>query len=193
MLANRLRSWTSIDPALGECLVFAGQTSWKYYACVSLPPEALFRRAVRARIRYFISLSGRFFFHVDCWKLFYSGRALTWLLQKHEKEKNHRRLLQPTVPVINDYGVIRCNVEIYSRSTSNFFIRNKMYEIWSNVYLKHTTTLLSLSDYYILSREWRVIVDLVQTNYCDRPFVLKSVRCDRAVDYEGSSLWSGVF
>ena len=31
--------------------------------------------------------------------------------------------------------------------------------------LKHTTTLFSLSDHYILSREWRVIVDQVQTNY----------------------------
>ena len=30
---------------------------------------------------------------------------------------------------------------------------------------KHTTTLFSLSDHYILSREWEVIVDLVQTNY----------------------------
>ena len=30
--------------------------------------------------------------------------------------------------------------------------------------LKHTTTLFSLSDHHILSREWRVIVDLVQTN-----------------------------
>ena len=30
--------------------------------------------------------------------------------------------------------------------------------------LKHTTTLLSLSDHYILSQEWRVIVDHVQTN-----------------------------
>ena len=27
--------------------------------------------------------------------------------------------------------------------------------------LKHTTTLFSLSDHYILSREWRVIVDKV--------------------------------
>ena len=31
--------------------------------------------------------------------------------------------------------------------------------------LKHTTTLFSLCDHYILSREWRVIVDLVQTSY----------------------------
>ena len=59
--------------------------------------------------------------------------------------------------------------------------------------LKHTTTLFSLSDHYILSREWRVIVDQVQTNYHGRPVVLKSVRRDRAVDYEGSSLCSDVF
>ena len=38
--------------------------------------------------------------------------------------------------------------------------------------LKHTITLLSLSDHYILSREWRVIVHQVQTNYHGRPMVL---------------------
>ena len=54
--------------------------------------------------------------------------------------------------------------------------------------LKHTTTLFSLSDHYILSREWRIIVDQVQTNYHGRPVVLYSIRCDRAVDYEGSPL-----
>ena len=54
--------------------------------------------------------------------------------------------------------------------------------------LKHTTTLFALSDHYILSRKWRVIVDLVHINYHGRPMVLKSVRRDRAVDYEGSSL-----
>ena len=31
--------------------------------------------------------------------------------------------------------------------------------------LKHTTTLFALSDHYILSGGWRVIVDQVQTNY----------------------------
>ena len=31
--------------------------------------------------------------------------------------------------------------------------------------LKHTTTLFPLSDHYILSREWKVIVDQVQTNH----------------------------
>ena len=35
--------------------------------------------------------------------------------------------------------------------------------------LKHNTTLFSLSDHYILSLEWRVIVDQVQTNYHGRP------------------------
>ena len=38
--------------------------------------------------------------------------------------------------------------------------------------LKHTTTVLSLFDHYILSREWRVIVDQVRTNYHGRPVVL---------------------
>ena len=38
--------------------------------------------------------------------------------------------------------------------------------------LKHTTTLFSLSDHYILSREWRVIVDQVHTNYHGGPMVL---------------------
>ena len=45
----------------------------------------------------------------------------------------------------------------------------------------------------ILSREWRVIVDLVQTNYHGMPMVLKSVGCNRAVDHEGSSLCTDVF
>ena len=38
--------------------------------------------------------------------------------------------------------------------------------------LKHTTTLFSLSDHYILSREWRVIVREVKTNYNGMPIVL---------------------
>ena len=38
--------------------------------------------------------------------------------------------------------------------------------------LKHTTTLFTLSDNYILSREWRVIVDQVQTNYHGRLMVV---------------------
>ena len=59
--------------------------------------------------------------------------------------------------------------------------------------LKHTTTLFALSDHNILSRESRVIVDPIQTNYHGRLMVLKSVKCDRAVDYEGTSLYSGVF
>ena len=62
-----------------------------------------------------------------------------------------------------------------------------------SILLKHMTTLFSFSNHDILSREWRVIVDQVQTNYHGRPIVLKLVRCDRAVDYEGYSLWSGVF
>ena len=37
--------------------------------------------------------------------------------------------------------------------------------------LKHTTTIFALSD-HILNREWRFIVDQVQTNYHDRPIVL---------------------
>ena len=37
------------------------------------------------------------------------------------------------------------------------------------IYLKHTTTTLSLFGHDILSREWRVIVDQVQTNYHGRP------------------------
>ena len=56
--------------------------------------------------------------------------------------------------------------------------------------LKHTTTLLSLSDHEIPSQEWRVPV---QINYHGGPMVLWSIRRDRAVDYEGSSLWSDMF
>ena len=40
------------------------------------------------------------------------------------------------------------------------------------LFLKHTTTLVCLSSHDILSREWRVIVDQVQTNYHGRPVVL---------------------
>ena len=38
--------------------------------------------------------------------------------------------------------------------------------------IKHTTTLFSLSAHYILCREWRVIVDQVQTYYHGRPMVI---------------------
>ena len=38
--------------------------------------------------------------------------------------------------------------------------------------LKHTTTLFSLSDHDNLSREERVIVHQVQTNYHGRPMLL---------------------
>ena len=60
-------------------------------------------------------------------------------------------------------------------------------------FLKQTTTLVSLSDPYFLGRKWRVIVDMVQTNYHCEPMVIKLVRCDQVVDYEGSSLSSSVF
>ena len=35
--------------------------------------------------------------------------------------------------------------------------------------LKHTTTLFALCDHDILGREWRVVVDQVQTNYHGKP------------------------
>ena len=38
--------------------------------------------------------------------------------------------------------------------------------------IKHTTALFALSEHYILSREWRVIVNQVQTNYRGRPMLL---------------------
>ena len=57
--------------------------------------------------------------------------------------------------------------------------------------LKHTTTLFSLSDNYILSPEWRLFVDQVQTNYHGMPNGIGQMVL--AVDYEGSSLWSDVF
>ena len=41
-----------------------------------------------------------------------------------------------------------------------------------SIQLKHTTTSFALTDHYILSREWRVIVDQVQTNYHGGPMVL---------------------
>ena len=49
--------------------------------------------------------------------------------------------------------------------------------------LKNTTA-FSLSDHFNLSQEWRGIVDLVQTNYHGEHMILKSIRCDRAVNYQ---------
>ena len=56
------------------------------------------------------------------------------------------------------------------------FITSRLALLWHNAasvdrltVLKHITTLFSLSDYYILSREWRVTVDQVQINYHGRP------------------------
>ena len=46
---------------------------------------------------------------------------------------------------------------IYLSQMYSYYIRGDM------SHLKHTTTLFSLSDHYILSREWIVIVDQVQT------------------------------
>ena len=66
--------------------------------------------------------------------------------------------------------------------------RNTLSTLPEYLTLKHTITLFSLSDHCILSREWRVIVDLVQTNYHGRLMVLKSVRYNRTVDHEESSL-----
>ena len=37
---------------------------------------------------------------------------------------------------------------------------------------KHTTTLFPLSHHYIISREWRVLVDQVEANYHGRLVVL---------------------
>ena len=66
--------------------------------------------------------------------------------------------------------------------------KNRVHCFTKAVTFKHTTTLFSLSNHYILSREW-----LLLTNYHSSHMGLKSVRCDRAVDYEGSSLYSEVF
>ena len=65
--------------------------------------------------------------------------------------------------------------------------------VWNSLVLKHTTTLFSLSDHYIPSWEWRVIVEQAQIKYHGRPMLFKSVNCDRARDYDGSSSWSVVF
>ena len=37
--------------------------------------------------------------------------------------------------------------------------------LWFSLSLKHATKFFSLSDHYIVSREWRIIVGQVQTNY----------------------------
>ena len=60
------------------------------------------------------------------------------------------------------------------------------------MWLKNTTP-FSLSDQFNLSQEWRGIVDLIQINYHGEHMILKSIRCDRAVNYEGSLLCSDVF
>ena len=48
-----------------------------------------------------------------------------------------------------------------------------LYVLQQKRVLKHTTTLYSLSEHYILSREWRVIDDQVHTNYHGRPLCYK--------------------
>ena len=53
--------------------------------------------------------------------------------------------------------------------------------------LKHTTTLFSLYNHDIVSREWIVSVDQVQTNYHGRPMAYGTV------DNKGFSLWLDVF
>ena len=42
-----------------------------------------------------------------------------------------------------------------------------------DVELQHSTSLFALSDNYILSQEWRVIVDLVQINFHGRLYSIK--------------------
>ena len=61
--------------------------------------------------------------------------------------------------MINDAASVKYH---YNRST---------WFILYNYILKHTTTLFSLSDRYILSLEWRVIVDQVHTNNHGRHMV----------------------
>ena len=47
-----------------------------------------------------------------------------------------------------------------SRIIAHQFMMTLRHPKLISVLFKHTTTLFSLSDHYILSREWRVIVDL---------------------------------
>ena len=55
---------------------------------------------------------------------------------------------------------------IFNYLTSDISARGlEISALWRESLLKHTTTLFALSDHYILSQEWRVIVDNVQTNY----------------------------
>ena len=56
---------------------------------------------------------------------------------------------------------------IFNHLPSGFNALNAVISI-----LKHTTTLFSLFDHYILSREWEVIVDQVHNNYHGKPMVL---------------------
>ena len=64
------------------------------------------------------------------------------------------------------------NILILDTTTCTLFCQTEMaYDTADKWKLKHTTTLFPLSDHYILSREWRVIVDQGQTNYHGRPVV----------------------
>ena len=62
----------------------------------------------------------------------------------------------PTVLIIGSHHLQDLEFLYFNWKNSDFRILN-------------STTLLSLSDHYILSREWRVIVDQVQTNYHRSP------------------------
>ena len=91
----------------------------------------------------------------------------------------------------NNFGIAKLLKIPLNNRASYAFVDCVCYKTGHPPNLKHTTTLFSLYDHYILSREWRVIVDLVQTDYHGRPMV--SVRCDRAVDYKVSFIMSDVF
>ena len=67
---------------------------------------------------------------------------------------------------------------------SNNDLFQGIFETESYFFVDMPRFVLKLILILILSREWRIIVHLVQTIYHGRPVVLKSVRFYRAVDYE---------
>ena len=82
---------------------------------------------------------------------------------KITKEENNNKIYHK----ITEYATITNPVTIVGFT---FTVVNDFRRFLSH--LKHTTTLFSLFDHDILSREWRVVVHLVQTNYHGSPMVL---------------------
>ena len=155
MFAHCLRCWPNINPELIQRLVFAGSREYRDYS-----PGQRFPPVTILVVRLFHIKA------VERWNPFIRRkRSSEW---------------EPYV--LRDTRQVRI-LTGWRDKTRSVSTEKKVLNVIIHL-LKHTTTLISLSDHYILSREWRVIIDRLQTNNHGKPMVLKSIRCDQAVDRE---------